>query len=132
MAVTAKKEEGPRSFAVFVQGLAEGDCNAEMSRELQRLGQVMKREAEARGEEVPGAITLTIKGKADPRGTVHFLWDVKVTEPKPKRVGGAMWISRDGNFVSEDPRQKELFPREVKGPTTEAAIDLGAERKGEV
>jgi hypothetical protein len=111
---TTKKEEGPRSFAVFIQGLAQGDANQELSNELHQLGIAMQKEADERGEEVTGSLVLTLRAKAEPRGIAHFNWKVKRTDPEKKRIGGAVWFSRGGNFVDADPRQPELFPREVK------------------
>jgi hypothetical protein len=108
------KDDGPRSFAVFIQSLGQGDVNAELSRELHNLGKACKKEADNRGEEVVGTLTLKLKIKADPRDTAYITWDIAAVPPKPKRIGAALWINRHGNFVQSDPKQPELFPREVK------------------
>lgn len=121
---TTTKDEGPRSFAVFIQALAEGDANAELSQELHRLGKILRKEADHRGEEVSGAMTVVFRVTADPRGTAHFKWSVKLKEPEKKRVGAAMWTTRAGNFVNADPRQPELFPREVRTPKPYDVVDV--------
>jgi hypothetical protein len=104
---------GPRSFAVFVQQLGDGDLNSELSAAFHKLGRALQEESLARSELVGGTLALKLKAKCDPRGIVQFTWDVKVEPPKPKRVGASVWVDRHGRFVHENPRQKPLFPREV-------------------
>jgi len=105
---------GARSFAVFLQQLGDGDLNTELSEELYRLGNALQNESLARTDAVVGALTLKLKAKCDPRGVVHFTWDVKMDRPKPKRIGASVWVNKAGNFVHDNPRQAALFPREVK------------------
>lgn len=114
-----KKEKAPRSFAVFVQQLGDGDLNTELSDELFKLGNALQDESLARNDDVTGALTLKLKAKCDPRGVVHFVWDVKMEPPKPKRCGASVWVNKHGNFVHENPKQKELFPREIKAADAE-------------
>ena len=108
------KQTGPRSFAVFVQQLGDGDLNTELSEELYKLGNALQHESLARSDAVVGGLTLKLKAKCDPRGVVHFTWDVKMDRPKPKRVGASVWVNKQGNFVHDNPKQAALFPREVK------------------
>lgn len=108
------KQTGARSFAVFVRELGDGDMNSELSEELYKLGNTLQDESLARNDEVSGSLTLKLKAKCDPRGVVHFVWDVKMEPPKPKRCGASVWVNKAGNFVHENPKQKELFPREIK------------------
>lgn len=108
------KQTGARSFAVFVQQLGDGDLNTELSEELYKLGNALQDESLARNDAVVGGLTLKLKAKCDPRGVVHFVWDVKMEPPKPKRCGASVWVNKHGNFVHENPKQASLFPREVK------------------
>lgn len=108
------KQAGPRSFAVFVQQLGDGDLNAELSDQLHQLGAALQEESRARSDAVVGGLTFKLKAKCDPRGVVHFTWDVKMERPKPKRCGASVWVNREGNFVHDNPKQASLFPREVK------------------
>lgn len=108
-----KAQTGPRSFAVFVQQLGDGDLNSELSEELHKLGNALQDESLARSEVVGGALTLKLKAKCDPRGVVQFVWDVKMEPPKPKRCGASVWVDKHGHFVHDNPKQKTLFPREV-------------------
>lgn len=108
------KQVGPRSFAVFLQQLGDGDLNTELSEELYRLGNALQNESLARSDAVVGGLTLKLKAKCDPRGVVHFTWDVKMDRPKPKRIGASVWVNKSGNFVHDNPKQASLFPREVK------------------
>lgn len=106
-------QTGPRSFAVFVQQLGDGDLNSELSEAFHKLGCALQNESLARSEAVGGTLALKLKAKCDPRGVVQFTWDVKMEPPKPKRCGASVWVDRHGHFVHDNPRQKALFPREV-------------------
>lgn len=107
-------QAAPRSFAVFLQQLGDGDLNTELSELLHRLGVRLQDESLTRNGEVSGTLTLKIKVKCDPRGLAHFTWETKMEPPKPKRCGASVWVNKQGNFVHENPRQPTLFPREVR------------------
>lgn len=104
----------PRSFAVFVQQIGDGDLNAEASEEFHKLALAVQAEALARQDAASGSLTIKIKVKGDPRNVAHFTWDVKADPPKKKRCGASAWVNKQGHVVFENPRQPSLFPREVK------------------
>ena len=102
------KEEGPRSFAVFLRKLAAGEAESALSYEMHELGKKLKDEAEARSEKVKGSLTLTINFEAEPEdGLVMATYDVKTKAPKPKRAKGYFWLTKGGNLASEQPKTKQ-------------------------
>lgn len=101
-------QEGPRSFARFIESLADGAANSQLSEELFELARKLQNEAQMRDVAVKGELTLKIKLSADPMGMVGVLYDVKRKDPtRPTRVG-VMWLTKGGNLSAQNPRQPEL------------------------
>lgn len=105
----------PRSFAVFLGQVADGDLEREAAKVLYDLVQTLKAEAIPAGGAAKGAITLKLNIEVDIRGQVTVGYDINAKEPTPSRTKSTMWINEDGNVVFEPPRQGKLFPREVGG-----------------
>jgi hypothetical protein len=105
---------GARSFATFFSLLGEGDANDEASEALFLLGQALQDEALKRNAQIKGSLTLKLDITCDPRGVVGVSWDVARKDPKPQRIAAALWVDKNGNLVHENPRQQNLFPREVR------------------
>ena len=103
------KEEGPRSFIVFIRNLAGGDAESILSYELHELGKRLQEEAHARGDKVKGTLTLALGFIADPKGMVEIGWQVTAAPPKPRRPTGMFWFTKGGNLSPEIPRQTK-FP----------------------
>lgn len=103
------REEGPRSFGVILQKVADGAAEAELSRELFTLTKTLKDEARMRGAKVGGSITLKISLEADSDdGVVKVSYDVTTKAPKPLRRNGHFWITAGGNLTAEAPKQSKL------------------------
>lgn len=115
--MATEKQEGPRSFARFLEQLGDGDVHQELSDELYELGRQLLTQARARLQEVKGTLTLKLKFKADPKGVVDIDHVVEVKVPKPKRAAATMFLTKGGNLSVENPRQP-LLPgiREVALP----------------
>lgn len=123
------KEEGPRSFGVFLRKLAAGEAESALSYELHQLGIKLKDEAQTRGELVKGSLTLTLNFEAEPEDQlVKVAYEVKTKAPKPKRARGYFWLTQGGNLSSQQPKdvkQMGLF-RDVaneKGIPNDLPID---------
>lgn len=114
-------EEGPRGFAVLVQQLSDGDCHAEASLALHKLGKALLREAHAQRRPVKGELTLKLSLACDARGVVSVAYDVKRKEPAPARPTATLWLTDQGNLSVDNPRQTKLGLREVsrRGPARE-------------
>jgi hypothetical protein len=111
----ASVEKAPRSFAVFLANLADGDANRELSEEWKKLSDELQKDSSNRNAVSKGKLNLKLSLQVDPRGVCTIGWDVETREPKPPRVGGVMWIDANGNMVHENPRQQKLPLREVGG-----------------
>lgn len=128
MASTQQATKGPRSFAVFVRQLAEGDLENELSEELHKLTSDMQDQALTREATVKGELGLKLNFAVDARGVVQVQWDVKAKPPKKRRTGASVWVNKDGNVVFENPKQLALGLREVKD-AEQAAKELDDEAR---
>lgn len=112
---TKDKDEGPRSFARFIESLADGAACSELSEELFGLSNKLQDESLARNTPVKGELTLKIKLAADPRGMVAIHYDVKRKDPVRPTSAGVMWLTKGGNLTAQNPKQLELGAlRQVK------------------
>lgn len=119
------REEGPRSFAVFMDRLADGRANEDASIELFKLGKAIQREIEHE-RKAKGELTVKFIFKADANGVVHISYEIKRKDPPTPTMPGVSWLTVDGNFVDQNPRQQSLPGiREVPPPRREVR-DIGA------
>lgn len=103
------QEEGPRSFAVFLQALADGDCHAQLTGELYRLGQALRTQARAQQVKVNGKLTLTLGLTTDKDGTTtEVTYDITRKDPKAARARSIRWLTKEGN-LNPAPVQQMLF-----------------------
>jgi hypothetical protein len=118
-----EEKEGPRSFAVFVRQLADGDAEREASEALHELLESLRKEAEAQGA-AKGILTLKFALTVDAMNQVEIAYDISTKEPTPLRPKAHLWITKGGNIVFENPRQQKLPLREVNvhGETREVAV----------
>lgn len=119
-------DEGARSATRFIEMVGDGQCNADLSHALHKLGLKLASECRQRGDKVHGSITLTLKFTAEPAGIVAVGYEINAKEPKSRTSGSVFWITKGGNFSGENPRQT-VIPgiREVKPATHEVReIDL--------
>jgi hypothetical protein len=103
-----KKEEGPRSFARFLELLADGAAHAQLSGELMELGKTLRAEAYHRDAAVRGELTLKIKFTAQAGGSVGIDYEIKSKVPPKRTAHGAMYLTDAGNLVADNPRQPNL------------------------
>jgi hypothetical protein len=111
-------EEGPRSFAVILAKIAQGACEAELSRELHELTKVLKEEGRTRETKVKGSLTLKLDLELDGADKVPMIkvsFDVSKKAPKPARRNGHFWATDGGNLTDEAPRQEKLPLQQVGG-----------------
>ena len=122
-----KKEEGPRSFARFVEQVADGQCHNDLSQELHELLKVCGNDANARRDVSRGKLTLELSLKVDPEPgrVVGVVYSIKTKHPEKKRPAGLFWLTKGGNLTVENPRQQTLPLREVPAAKNEA-VELDA------
>jgi hypothetical protein len=109
-----KSDDGPRSLAVFLTKLEDGEFEQELSKKLHEMGLALDSRLE-HSETATGSMIITLKFKAD-RKAVAIAGDVKSTLPKALRAAHVMWLNAESNFVAENPRQTKLGLREVEAP----------------
>lgn len=125
--MTVDTDEGARSFARFLEQIADGDAQRALSRELRELCLKLRDEAQGRSAPAKGELTLTLKLKAEPNDVVQVVYDIKTKQPKPIHPSGVMWMTKGGNLSPSNPRQQKLPLKEVGGIERESARDVGDE-----
>lgn len=115
------REEGPRSFARFIERVGNGVAHSELSTELHELTSTLQDEAVNRSAKAKGSIVLKLDFEVMPNGICHIRHDITKKTPKPTRHEAVAWLTPKGaNVVFKDPRQTELPLREVGGRTEPA------------
>lgn len=114
--MAAKDQEGPRSFARFVELIAEGTAHGRMSQELHDLLVELKTTAEVESCVVKGSLTIKFDFKVTPLNECSVDYDLKRTAKKPKPIGSHFWLTSGANLSHENPRQTSLPLREVGAP----------------
>lgn len=117
-------DEGARSATRFIDAIADGQCNADLSHALHKLGLRLASETRQRADKASGEISLKIKLVAEPSGIVGVAYEINAKEPKSKTSGSVFWLTKGGNFSADNPRQTQIPGiREVK--RNEEVRDLG-------
>jgi hypothetical protein len=122
--MSKKKEEGPRSFAVFLRQLAENRADAEISQELHDLVKLGRHESLARDAKVKGELSLKLKFDFAPNGVVGVTYEVKVKAPPKKTSSGHMFVTDGGNLSPKDERQLDLGLRDVSRNESDELRDV--------
>lgn len=124
-------DEGARSATRFLEQIADGQCNADLSHALHKLGLKLASECRQRNDKVSGEVTLRLKITAEPSGVVAVVYEVnakdpKAKDPKARTSGSVFWLTKGGNFTPDNPRQTN-FPgiREVRitGEVRDVAVN---------
>lgn len=111
-----EKTEGPRSFAVMLQQIGDGELHDDLGLRMQELVGNLRAFSERYQREGKGTLTLTLNVIAAGNGTIAVAGDVKVKTPTPKRAGSVFWPTAANNLTLENPRQQKLPLKEVPQP----------------
>lgn len=122
-----KLEEAPRSFGVFLRTLNEGECEADLSREMNELLAKLRALAEEDNGSAKGSLVLTLNFEVDVKDQCEIGYFIKTKEPTPTRHKANVWLNKSGNVVFENPRQQKLPLREVPKGSTELRDPQAAE-----
>lgn len=114
-----EKEEGARSFTRFIDQLAYGEVQGELSEDLHDLISTLQKDASMHQSKAKGALTLKLDIEVDDRGVATVKPLITVKKPKSRRSPATMWVTAGGNLTPQNPRQQELPLREVTGNTNE-------------
>lgn len=114
-ATAVSDDEGARSATRFIEHVADGQCAADLSHAIHKLGLRLLAETRQRADKCSGEITLKLKFISEPSGIVGVGYEVNSKEPKSKTSGSVFWLTKGGNFSTDNPRQQSLPGiREVK------------------
>lgn len=105
-----------RSTADFIRMINQGQFDADVSVDLQRLAEAMEDRFQEVGGKVKGSITLSIDFVREPEGMYMMTGSHKVKVPAPLPRGRTVgWLTEQNFFTPNPPRQGQLFsaPREV-------------------
>lgn len=105
---TAVDDEGTRSGTRFLEKVADGQCAADLSAAIHKLGLKLAAETRNRQTKAAGEIAIKLKFVAEPNGIVGVGYEINAKEPKPSTSGSVFWITKGGNFASENPRQVSI------------------------
>lgn len=108
----AAAEASARAFVVLLQQIGDGDCHRQISQDLQQLVKTIQLRSKEQAKAVAGKLTLTlsISGEDD---LIDIAYDIKTTEPKPRRPRTTMWVDKSGNLTQQNPRQTMLGLKDV-------------------
>lgn len=117
--------EAPASFAELLTELGGGDAHRDLHADLKELVRAIHEQAIGIDgpTKIKGTMKIAIKVAIDARGNVGVDIDHSITKPKKRRPTAQAWIDRNGNLVTEHPRQT-TFPKGL--------IDVSARRAGDV
>ena len=129
---TAAADEGARSATRFIEKIADGQCQADLSHALHKLGLKLAVETRNRAAKCTGELVLKIKLTAEPTGIVGVGYEINAKEPKSPTSGSVFWLTKGGNLSDENPRQTS-FPgvREVKRSDDVRDLPVAANDNGE-
>lgn len=122
------EQEGPRSFNVFLNHLADGEAELELSRQLQSLIKDMRAEAIARNGKIKGTLAVALKFTIGATGPVAVTYDVTTKAPKRVTSEGHFWITAGGNLSHTNPKQETLPGMRVVEPPP-PALDIEDEER---
>lgn len=102
------QQEEQISFVQFLHTVADGECQREATEQLHEVAQSLRRiVADTKGK-IKAELTLKFVFSTDGGGVVDVDYDLTRKEPKPVRLKSALWLTGDGAFSGEAPRQESL------------------------
>lgn len=113
--VQSDREEGPRSFGVFLANLDRGAVQNELSARLHGLVGELERRALDSNQAAKGKLTVTFEVKIDAKGVAEIVPTIATKVPEPKCSRTVMYLTKGGNLDMKDQRQQSLEFREVPG-----------------
>lgn len=101
-------DEGPRAAARFIEAIADGQCHSDLSDKINELGRALALETKTRNAASSGELALKLHFKLEPNGVTTVGYDITTKMPKPRNGTSIFWVTKGGNFVTENPRQPQL------------------------
>ena len=112
-----RKVPAASSFAEFVKMLEDGQVDADLHAEMQRIANALTDYHQMARSKAKGQIKITIDFAFDGIFRIDTKWDTKL--PKEERMGSVLFASDDNRFTPHRPGQGDFFGmRDVNGPAT--------------
>ena len=102
------QKEPPEAFSEVVRRVADGECEVNCSRELQRLLLALRGQSAAQMKEVSGSLTLKLSVACDPHGLLSIAYTLERKDPKKQTSRSVCWVTKGGNLSFDMPRQEKL------------------------
>jgi hypothetical protein len=110
-----------RTFAAFLAMVEDGRLAADLSDGLSELvGELHNAAREGNGK-AKGQITIALGFKLE-GGVIEVAGDCKIAKPKAPRSRSIFWATPENNLTRQNPRQGNLFPRDVTGPAAAGEV----------
>jgi hypothetical protein len=117
---TKARDSRLRAFSALIGQIDNGRLHADISSEIEDLVAEMQNVA---GGHVAtkGKISLSLDLKYDPKtGMFEIGGDYKVSSPKEPRGRSVFWATSQNVLTLDNPRQQQMFPRDVNTARGEA------------
>ncbi|MFZ5896779.1 MAG: hypothetical protein ACOY0T_37330 [Myxococcota bacterium] len=116
-------KDSPRSFAVFLRQLADGEAERDLANAQHELIAKCRQEAESINGEVKGTLTLQLTYAVDVRDQITVSYKITGKEPPALRPKAVAWLNKAGHITFENPRQQKLPLREVPREKPQRVVD---------
>ena len=111
------------SFSLFLQHQRAGDCAAELSDHLRTLGIAVT----SQGKKGKLILEITMEPTGRGAGTAVAIHDkITLKEPQEEANPAIFFVGTDGDLSRQDPRQRELDLRPMKGGKEDAQPETAA------
>ena len=101
-------DKAPKSFALFLQTLEDGQLNDELSEALQDLSRKLHDHSLNYGSKGKGKIAIGLEFIYE-KGVFDIRSSIKVTEPVAPRIRSIAWSDINHNLVPNNPKQNDMF-----------------------
>jgi hypothetical protein len=109
--VSGAEYQGPHAFRDFVEELADGHFDADVSRELLALLAECHVLAVTENTKAKGKLTIELNVATDPRGEVDVTYSTKIKRPARATARGRLWMVKGGPTA--------VHPKQLEVPGTE-------------
>lgn len=118
----------PRGFAVLLQEFQQGELHGQLTVDFHKIVSETQDFVSVTNNKGKAKLVLTIDLEMHPNGVTNITTDIKTKAPRVKLPPSPMWVDKNGTLQAQDPRQANLFPRDVSAPRKEA-VDVQPQRK---
>lgn len=101
-------DDKPRGFGDLIAEVGNGELHRRISKDLHKLIAECRDYSDLTAGTGKGELAIKLVFRVEPDGAVRITGDVKTKAPRVAAPGGSMWLSRGGNLVASNTRQRNL------------------------